>query len=140
MNRLSLGLTLVLVLFLSGCATPRAAPPMYYWAGYSTTLYNSKKTPSDASILTHQKTLELIIKESKTRNLRIPPGVYAELGYIYLKQSNNQLAIQYFKLEREIYPESTLLMQRLENVALTKDNKPEDKTTRKEQPETKSEK
>lgn len=136
MNRLSLGLTLFIALFLSGCA----APSMYYWGDYSSTLYHSKKTPSDESVLKHQQALENIIEESKTRNLKVPPGVYAELGYIYLKQNKNQFAIQYFKLEKEIYPESALLMQRLENVALIKDKKPEDKTATTVQPEIKSDK
>jgi len=136
MNSLLLGLTLFITLFLSGCA----APSMYYWGDYSSTLYHSKKTPSDETGLKHQQALENIIEESKTRNLKAPPGVYAELGYIYLKQNKNQNAIQYFKLEREIYPESALLMQRLENVALTKDKKAEDKTATTAQSEMKAEK
>jgi hypothetical protein len=113
---------------------------MYYWGDYSNTLYHLKKTPSDESVLKHQQALEKIIEESKTRNLVVPPGVYAELGYIYLRQNKNQIAIQYFKMEKQIYPESALLMQRLENAALTKDKKPEDKTPTTVQPENKSEK
>lgn len=136
MNRLSLGLTLSIALLLSGCA---ARSTMYYWGDYSSTLYQSKKNPSEESSLKHQQTLEKIIEESKTRNLRMPPGVYAELGYIYLKQNKNKDAIQYFRLEREIYPESALLMQRLENLALTKDKKGEEKTDATVQPEIKSE-
>jgi len=136
MNRLSLGLTLFAALYLSGCA----APSMYYWGNYSNTLYHSKKAPSEESALNHQQSLEKIIDESKTRNLRMPPGVYAELGYIFLKQNKSKDAIQYFKLEREIYPESALLMQRLETVALTKDKKPEENTPTTAQPEIKSEK
>jgi hypothetical protein len=136
MNRLTLGLTLFIAMFLAGCA----APSMYYWGDYSNTLYHLKKTPSDESVLKHQQALEKIIEESKTRNLVVPPGVYAELGYIYLRQNKNQIAIQHFKMEKEIYPESALLMQRLENAALTKDKKPEDKTATTVQPEIKSEK
>jgi hypothetical protein len=136
MNRFSLGFTLVVALFLSGCA----APSMYYWGDYSTTLYHLKKTPSDESLLKHQQTLENIIEESKTKNLRVPPGVYAELGYIYLRQNKNELAIQYFRMEKELYPESAILMQRLENSALKKDKKPEEKTANPKQPEMKSEK
>ncbi len=136
MNRFSLSVILVVTLLLSGCA----APSMYYWGDYSETLYHSKKTPSDESIVKHQQALENIIEESKKRNLRVPPGVCAELGYIYLKQNKNQLAIQYFQVEKEIYPESTLLMQRLEKTALTKDKKPEDKTDSTERRDIKSEK
>lgn len=136
MNRFSLNFILTIALFLSGCV----APSMYYWGDYSETLYHSKKTPSDESIIKHQQSLENIVEESKKKNLKVPPGVCAELGYIYLKQNKNQLAIQYFRIEKETYPESTLLMQRLEKTALTKDKKPEDKTATKERSETKLEK
>lgn len=131
MKYFSLRFTLLIALLLSGCA----APSMYYWGDYSSTLYHSKKTPCDESILKHQQTLEIIIEESKNKNLRLPPGVCAELGYIYLKQNKNQLAIQYFRMEKELYPESTLLMQRLENSALIRGKKPEDKTVKNVQPE-----
>ncbi len=137
MNRFSSASTLVIALFLSGCA---ASPSMYYWGDYSSTLYHSKKTPSDETLLKHQQTLEKIIEESKTKNMKVPPGVYAELGYIYLRQNKNDLAIQHFRMEKELYPESTLFMQRLENSALTKDKKPEEKTATAVQPETKLEK
>jgi len=92
-----------------GCA-PK--PKMYYWGDYSRSLYNCKKDPSEENLLKHKQTLENIIETSKTMSLRIPPGVCAELGYIYFKQNNEKLALQYFDMEESIYPESKILMTR----------------------------
>ncbi|MFH1975666.1 MAG: DUF4810 domain-containing protein [Pseudomonadota bacterium] len=108
-----------MAIFLSGCAAQR----MYNWGDYSNTLYQSKKHPSDKSDLSHLQELEKIIEESMKDNLRIPPGVYAELGYIYFRQNKRDLAINNFKMEKELYPESTLLMDRLEKAAKL-DDKP----------------
>ncbi|MDD5168674.1 MAG: DUF4810 domain-containing protein [Syntrophales bacterium] len=113
MNHLSLFGLVVLAVSLSGCAPQR----MYYWGDYSNTLYQSKKNPSDQSILSHQQSLERILEESQKNNARVPPGVYAELGYIYFRQNKKDLAIQNFKMERTLYPESALLMNRLENAS-----------------------
>lgn len=120
MNSYKFGLIFLLAIFLVGCAPSRAAR-MYYWGDYSRTLYGSKKNPSDEAILKHKQVLENIVEESNKNNLRIPPGVYAELGYIYFRQNNNQLAIQYFRQEKAIYPEAALFMDRLENAANLKD-------------------
>jgi len=118
MNHLKLGLIAVSALFLLGCATPEK---MYYWGDYSNTLYQSKKHPSEQTGLSHQQALEGIVAESEKRNLRIPPGVYAELGYIYLRQNKKDLAIQNFKMEKQLYPESAVLMERLENAVKRSD-------------------
>ncbi|MBU4078571.1 DUF4810 domain-containing protein [Patescibacteria group bacterium] len=115
MNHLKFGCIVLVAIFLSGC--PARTQRMYFWGDYSATLYQSKKHPSDQSNLVHLQALEKIIEESRTNNLRIPPGVYAELGYIYFRQNKKDLAIQHFKMEKELYPESALLMDRLENAA-----------------------
>lgn len=115
----------LLVIFSTGCA----APKMYHWGTYSETLYASKKTSTEENLLKHKQNLEAIIEESQKRDLRVPPGVYAELGYIYFRQSKNDEAIKYFQLEEKLYPESQILMQRLTQAAKareeTKENKKE---------------
>jgi hypothetical protein len=115
MKNLIIGCIIAFAVILSGCVGQQRMN--YYWGDYSNTLYKSKKHPSDQSNLDHQQALEKIITESGKNNLRIPPGVYAELGYIYFRQNKKDLAIQYFAMEKQLYPESTLLMDRLANAA-----------------------
>jgi hypothetical protein len=99
----------LMAIILGGCA----APKLYYWGDYSESLYAHRKTPGDETLRTHTQELEKIISVSKRRNRRVPPGVYAELGYFYLKANKPQQAVAYFRQEQQLYPESTILMERL---------------------------
>ena len=54
-----------------------------------------------------------IINESKKREIRVPPGVYAELGYIYLNENNISKSKQYIELEIKTYPESKYFMNQI---------------------------
>lgn len=102
----------ILFIVLTGCATSQK--PMYYYGDYSNTLYNMHKNQTDESLLSHMQGLERIIEESEKMDLRVPPGIYAELGYLTLKRdAKADKAIEYFQLEKQTYPESTLLMDRL---------------------------
>lgn len=102
-------LFLLVVVSLVGCAPKR----MYNWENYSETLYSCKKNSNEESLLKHMQELEKIIEVSTRNNMRIPPGVYGELGYYYLKSNKTKEAVEYFNLEKQLYPESGILMERL---------------------------
>ena len=102
-------LVVTITIISFGCASK----PMYYWGNYSDSLYHAKKDPGVESLAKHKEALENVIDESNKRNLRIPTGVCAELGYLYAAQNNTKQAIEYFKMEKQTYPESTNLMDRL---------------------------
>ena len=103
---------LSMLLFISiGCAPQQQS--MYYWGDYSGSLYKVHKDPNETNVGEHQALLENIIKESESRNLRVPPGVYAELGYIYFLKKNTNEALNFFNKEKQIYPESTIFMENL---------------------------
>lgn len=99
----------IFTLLIIGCAPQK----MYYWGNYSNTLYNYRKNPNDKTLLKHKQELEKIVEKSTKRSLKIPPGVYAELGYIYFRQNNTKEAIKFFQLEKKLYPESYVFMDRL---------------------------
>jgi len=107
-----------------GCA----APKMYYWGDYSSSLHRCRKDATDGNFLKHKQILENIVEESQKGNLRVPPGVYAELGYIYFRQNKYDDAIKYFELEERIYPESKIFMQRLTQAARARNKDTENKT------------
>lgn len=100
---------LLACIFFAGCAPQK----MYYFGDYSQTLYAHEKNQNEESLLEHKQELESIITESKAKNLPVPPGIYAELGYIYLKANKSQEAIKLFQSESQLYPESKHLMNRL---------------------------
>ena len=57
--------------------------------------------------------LEKDIEKAKAKNAAVPPGLYAHLGLLNLNINNGPRAVQYFELERQTYPESAVLMDRL---------------------------
>ncbi len=93
----------------AGCA-PKG---MYSFGNYSETLYSLEKNQDEESFVNHKQELEKIVTESKAKNLPIPPGIYAELGYMNLKANNSQEALRLFNAESQLYPESKHLMDRL---------------------------
>lgn len=118
MNKVYLILILIVTVF-TGCATPQK--PMYYWGSYSSSLYAYKKTPGDETLKAHKEVLLNIIEESQKQNIRVPPGVYCEYGYIMLQEGKKKEALRYFELEEQTYPESKVFIERLKSLAKDKE-------------------
>ena len=120
MRKLYLG---VFFIGLSCLAAAGCVPQkMYYFGNYSNTLYSLEKNQNDESLLKHKQEIETVITESESRNLPVPPGIYAELGYLNLKSNNSKEAIRLFQAESQLYPESRHLMDRLIQSAESKND------------------
>lgn len=74
---------------------------------YQTSLYNYEKDGD------HAKMLQFLDKVIADNPKRVPPGIYAQYGYILSKQGESQKAVLYFQKEMELYPESRVFMKRL---------------------------
>ena len=108
MNR-KCSLCFFILVFLAGCAPQE----IFYWGDYSTTLYDYKKNPDEKTLAAHKKSLIDIIAVSPQKNRRIPPGVYAEYGFLLIKDGKEGEGLQYFEKEITLYPESKIFIQRL---------------------------
>jgi hypothetical protein len=120
MRKLYLGVFFIVLCCLAaaGCAPQK----MYYFGNYSNTLYSFEKNQNGESLLKHKQEIETVITESELRNLPVPPGIYAELGYLNLKSNNSKEAIRLFQSESQLYPESRHLMDRLIQSAKSKND------------------
>ena len=119
MKLLTLAISLSVVL-VSGCvSTPK---PIYDYGAYSESFYAMKKDSGAENSEQWRVELENIITNSHAQSLRVPPGVYANLGYIFLKANNTEKAISYFEEEKNIYPESEIFMKNLIKKANLKGN------------------
>ena len=120
MRKLYLGVFFIVLCCLAaaGCAPQK----MYYFGNYSNTLYSFEKNQNGESLLKHKQEIETVITESELRNLPVPPGIYAELGYLNLKSNNSKEAIRLFQAESQLYPESRHLMDRLIQSAKSKND------------------
>ena len=106
------GLILILLICtLSACAQPK---PLYVYGDYSETYYRQVKTDNEENRLKLTASMEKAIAEAdQSRTGRVPPGMYANLGYLYLKAGNPQKALSNFEQEKATYPEASHFMDRI---------------------------
>lgn len=97
-------------LALSGCAANKG---LYDWGGYDGMLYNSYKDPATSG--TNMQKLALHIRHLEQDRQKVPPGLYADLGMMMLQTGDKDQAVANFRKERELWPESTALMDALIN-------------------------
>lgn len=97
---------IIAALTLSACAEKS----LYYWGNYNGQLLSYYKNPGEQEKFA-SKLLE-IIKKSEEKN-QVPPGLYAEYGYMMLQAGSSEEATIYFAKERDKWPESNILMTRL---------------------------
>jgi len=111
MKRVLLFLSFFATLSLVGCAS--GPQSLYSWGGYQQQTYLMLAVPEKTSPQQQILALEKDVEKAKAKNAAVPPGLYAHLGLLNLNIQNGPRAIEYFELERQIYPESTVLMDRL---------------------------
>lgn len=110
--RINILLPLALMLGISGCSNQ--PKPLYNYEDYSDKYYASKINVGEASNLELQKSMEQAIEHAdNSRSGRVAPGMYANLGYLYLKRGKAKEAIASFKQEKGLYPESAHFMDRM---------------------------
>ena len=57
--------------------------------------------------------LRELIAEAESTQKRVPPGVYADYGFMFYKRGDKSSAINYFEKEKSLYPESSFFMVKL---------------------------
>jgi hypothetical protein len=104
----------VLLVVLPGCATTTSK---YDWGKYDPSLYSYYKDPTKVTEL--YESLDAVIKAADSKRALVPPGIYAEYGYLQLQQGKSQEAVQLFRKEETHWPESKVFMDRMIQVAST---------------------
>jgi hypothetical protein len=103
---------LALGLLMAGCT--KQPSTLYNYGDYSQSYYAYKQDPDAKTLLAMQQAIQKAIADAgDSISKRVPPGMYANLGYIYLKQGNPKEAISNFELEKKLYPESAHFMDRM---------------------------
>ena len=109
-------------LSMAGCATTNS---LYQWGGYEDQLYAAYKDPTQVEAL--RLKLEAHIQASEKAGQKVAPGLYAELGTLYLQAGANGKAMDYYALERKAWPESqqlmTAMIENLERIEAAKQQK-----------------
>ena len=108
---IALALGMIVVSCLSGCATPQ----QYNWGTYQKSLYSYYKNPATAPDFV--ASLQQTINGAEHSHSVVPPGIYAEYGYLMQQEGNREEAIAAFHKEETQWPESKPFMDRMIQVA-----------------------
>lgn len=103
MKKLVLSL-MVIVLMLSSCTSSRQ--PLYSWSNYNTSSYNYLKNKDEKSMQDLIVTYDKIIAKQKGARKMVPPGIYADYGFIMIQSGKAAEGIKMLKMEVALYPES----------------------------------
>jgi len=100
---------------------------MYQWGGYDAMLYQSYKNPE--KVIALRAGLESHIAQMELSKQKVAPGLYAELGTIYLQEGDSTKAVAMYTKERDAWPESRGLMDGLiKNISKSMGSKSEIKS------------
>ena len=93
------------LLFLTGCAES-----LLHWGKYENSLVERYIENDTSQTETH---LREAFTEAETTQKHVPPGIYADYGFMLYKRGDKSSAICYFQKERALYPESSFFMNKL---------------------------
>lgn len=114
-SKIAILMVLVNLPLISGCVTQK--PPLYRWGEYEQLVYEMYAEPGKAEPDTQVAKLSEDVGRTQAEGHRVPPGVYAHLGYMYYVQGNQGAAMSAFATEKALFPESTVfvdaILQRL---------------------------
>jgi hypothetical protein len=100
----ALVIALPLVL-LTGCAES-----LFHWGKYEDSLIERYIENDTTQTETHLRDL---FTEAESTQQRVPPGIYADYGFMLYKRGDKSTSISYFEKEKKLYPESSFFMNKL---------------------------
>ncbi len=92
-------------LFLTGCAES-----LFHWGKYEDSLIERYIENDTTQTETH---LREVFTEAEATQKHVPPGIYADYGFMLYKRGDKSSAISYFQKEKALYPESSFFMNKL---------------------------
>lgn len=87
-----------------------APKSLFYWGDYETSIYD-RWIGIDNNL--GEQHLQQTITNAEQSGRKVPPGLYADYGFMLYRRGNLDGAIAYFDKERKTFPESSLLMSKL---------------------------
>ncbi|WP_145619936.1 DUF4810 domain-containing protein [Nitrospirillum bahiense] len=101
----------ILLLALAGAALSACASgPKYNWGEYSSGLLDYYQDPKTEAA--YVKDLDTIITTPDPKGKKVPPGIYAEAGYMAMQKGDTQKAVDLFNREKAAWPESASFMDK----------------------------
>jgi hypothetical protein len=97
-------------LCLVSCIAPKT---LYSWENYDDTSFKYLKYSDDKSTEQLIKTYQKLIEKQKGTLKVVPPGVYADYGFILLQADRTTEGKEMLEKENALYPESKVFIDRI---------------------------
>lgn len=101
---------LIPVIFLASCTSTK---PLYSWGKYEISSYNYLKNNDEKSSQELIKNYKAIITKQKGSRQVVPPGIYADYGFILLQSGKTEEGNAMIEKEIALYPESKIFIDRI---------------------------
>jgi len=99
----------LLITMFSSCAVK----PLYSWGKYEAASYNYLKKSDEKSTQQLIEAYEKIIKKQNGTRGVVPPGVYADYGFVLLQANKMDQGKAMLEKEIALYPESKIFIDRI---------------------------
>jgi len=96
---------------LTVCVLGGCAPKLYHWGEYEDSLHTRVTDTSPEGTQKAFLMLEATVRAAEASGQRVPPGMYADYGYLLYQSNRLEEAVRYFRKEAELYRESRPLME-----------------------------
>jgi len=107
MKNITLGLMVAGMFVVTGCETTK---PLYHWGSYPALTYLQYTKPDKATAEFQIEKLNEDLEKAAAKNLDVPPGLHAHLGYIYLQSGRIDEGMEHLQIEKRRFPESAQMI------------------------------
>lgn len=104
---------IILIITIVSLASCSAPTNLYTWNKYENSSYNFLKNTNETTSNKLSEEYQKIIKKQKGIRGAVPPGVYADYGFLLLQSNNMVQAREMLQKEIELYPESKVFIERI---------------------------
>ena len=103
----------IVFFLLASCTSTK---PLYSWSKYDISSYNYLKNNDEKSTQELINNYKAIIAKQKGARQEVPPGIYADYGFILLQSGENEEGNAMLEKEIALYPESKIFIDRIINM------------------------
>ena len=103
-------LTLFVIMTITSCTTTTT---LYSWYNYEDITYQYSKRKTDELQVKVLEQYQKLTEKQKGIRGAVPPGLYAEYGYLLYMTGKQEEGLKYLKEEIWLYPESEKYLSRI---------------------------
>jgi hypothetical protein len=105
------------ILIITALSACKGKEKLYSWGNYDKTSYNYLKNSDEKATDTLEKTYQKILRKQKGGRGVVPPGIYADYGFLKLEQGKNEDGKKLLLQEIALYPEASIFIERIIKLA-----------------------